>query len=266
MGITPTCLNNHHWDKTYSICTLVTDHAEYREMLDSFRKAGFDTANSEFLYIDNSQGNTADAYSGLNTFLNLAKGKYIILCHQDILLQFDTLKTLTNRLKEMDNTDPDWAILGNAGFNGFTERFYRISDPWANDIRYGTLPAKVKSLDENFLIVKNDANLALSHDLCGFHMYGSDLCTQASFLGYNAYVIDFHIYHKSRGNCDAAFYRAKQAFIEKYARLMHSLFIRTTCTIMIITPSRFLNRLLNRKVFYSLKKRIERIRSYCTKK
>lgn len=246
-------------NKLYSICTLVTNFDEYQEMIDSFKCAGFTDNETEFFYIDNSNGNSEDGYTGLNKFLNLATGKYIIICHQDVLLKFDTINILNQRIREMDNFDPHWAILGNAGFNGFTEKYYRISDPWGENTHIGELPAKVKSLDENFLLIKNEANLALSHDLKGFHMYGTDLCNIASFLGWNAYVIDFHLYHKSGGNCNESFVIAKQSFIDKYSNLIKTLYIRTTCTPMIITPNRLCNKLLNRKFFYSIRKRIENI-------
>lgn len=254
-----TNINNFMHSKHFSICTLVTNLTEYQEMISSFKSAGFNNDNSEFLYIDNSNGNSDDGYTGLNKFLNLATGKYIIICHQDILLKFDNMDILNQCINEMDNLDPNWAILGNAGFNDFTEKYYRISDPWGDNTHIGKLPAKVKSLDENFLLIKNEANLALSRDLHGFHMYGTDLCTIASCLGWNSYVINFHLYHKSGGNCNESFAIAKQSFIDKYSKLIKTLYIRTTCTPLIITSNRLCNRLLNRKIFYSIRKRIENI-------
>lgn len=241
----------------FSICTLVTNISEYQEMADSFKKAGFTEENSEFLYIDNSNGNAYDGYTGLNTFLNTAAGKYIIICHQDILLNFDTLDVLKQRIAEIDGIDPDWAILGNAGYGDFNTKLYRITDPWGENQKKGDLPAKAKSLDENFLLIKNEANLALSHNLKGFHLYATDLCSIASILGWNAYVIDFHLYHKSAGSCNESFFASKKAFIDKYSAIAKPFAIRTTCTMMIITGCGFLNRLLNKKFFYSIKKRLD---------
>ncbi len=243
----------------FTICTLVTHHDEYEAMIASFHTAGFSERNSDFLYIDNSQTNVDDGYTGLNRFLNEATGNYIIIAHQDILLSFDTIETLYARIEEMNQRDPHWGILGNAGFAGLSEKYYRISDPWRMDTTIGELPAKVKSLDENFLVIKKEANLALSHNLKGFHMYGADVCTIASLLGWNAYVIDFHLYHKSAGNCNESFSRSREAFMSKYTRTLSSLYLRTTCTTMIITNNRVVNWLLNRKIIYSLKKRIENI-------
>ncbi len=60
------------------------------------------------------------------------------------------------------------------------------------------LPIRVGSLDENFIVVKRQANLALSHDMSGFHLYGTDLCIIADILGRTSYVVDFHLCHKAR--------------------------------------------------------------------
>ena len=76
----------------YSICTLVTNPSEYDEMVESFFNAGFKPDFCEFLYCDNSQFNQLDAFVAYNVFLNSAKGKYIILCHQDILLKYDGIE------------------------------------------------------------------------------------------------------------------------------------------------------------------------------
>ena len=66
----------------YSICTLVNHHDEYGEMVDSFIKSGFTAGDCEYLYIDNSHGNQAEAFAGYNQFLDAAQGQYVILCHR----------------------------------------------------------------------------------------------------------------------------------------------------------------------------------------
>src|SRR6202012_1442735 len=99
----------------YSICTLVTRKGEYAEMLQTFLDKGFDTGTCEYLYIDNTAGCTFDAYQGLNHFLQQAKGKYIILCHQDILVYDDDRAHLDKVIAEIEANDPNWGILANAG-------------------------------------------------------------------------------------------------------------------------------------------------------
>jgi len=99
----------------YSVCTLVTKHDQYQEMLDSFRAGGFIPSNSEFIYVDNSQSNKYDGYSATNRFLLVARGEYIILCHQDIRLHADKVEVLDRKIEELNMLDPHWAALGNAG-------------------------------------------------------------------------------------------------------------------------------------------------------
>jgi hypothetical protein len=204
---------------TYSFCTLVTKPDEYRNMVELFVEKGFTEPDCEYLYIDNSQSNKHDAYSGYNRFLQQARGKYIILCHQDIEPIEDDRSRLDWLLTEVTQADPAWGLCGNAGANCSGDMVVRISDPWhANRNEGRPFPAPVMSLDENFILVRRDANLALSRDLKGYHWYGSDLCIVASVLGWSSYVIDFHLRHKSGGNKDTQFYKIRYAFRDKLAK------------------------------------------------
>jgi hypothetical protein len=231
----------------YSICTLVTNKEEYAEMVDSFIKAGFEELFCEYLYVDNSATNKYEAYLGINKFLSAAKGKYIIVCHQDILLNHDRIDKLEKCIDAINKQDPDWGILGNAGGVDFKKNVYKVGYKSGEIHTEGSLPAKVKSLDENFLLIKNEANLALSHDLTGYHLYGADLCLIARVIGYNAYVIDFLLTHKSLGNPDASFYKLKERFLEKYQRAFKGIFIKTTITRFFISGSPFKSFLYNTK-------------------
>src|SRR5690349_18849692 len=86
----------------FSICTLVTDHDEYAEMVRSFRAGGFDGPDCEYLYLDNSKGNAFDGFQGNNVFLRNAAGDFIILCHQDVVLLNDGRASLESRLAQLD--------------------------------------------------------------------------------------------------------------------------------------------------------------------
>jgi len=226
----------------FSICTLVTDRAEYGEMVASFRKGGFDGADCEYLYLDNSERNAFDAFGGYNLFLTVASGDYLILCHQDILLLEDGRAALERRLAELDALDPAWALCGNAGGTAAGGLAMRITDAHGADRATGPFPARAAALDENFIVARRDANLALSHDLSGFHLYGADLCIIADMLGRTAYVIDFHLHHKSAGSLDARFYTARRAAIAKYKRAFRTRWIRTTCTTFLVSGLPLLGR------------------------
>jgi len=228
----------------FSICTLVTDRDEYAEMVESFRERGFGGPDCEFLYLDNSKRNGFDAFAGYNLFLTRAAGDYLILCHQDILLLDQGRSALEKCLAELDSLDPAWALCGNAGGVAGGTLAIRISDPHGADVAIGTFPARAAAIDENFIVARRDANLALSHDLKGFHLYGADLCIVADVLGRTAYVIDFHLRHKSAGKTDAGFYAARRAAIAKYRRAFRTRWIRTTCTTFLVSGLPLLGRVL----------------------
>jgi hypothetical protein len=213
----------------YSICTLMTSPEQYREMVNSFRAAGFDGTDVEYLFLDNSNGNRFDAYAGLNLFLNMARGELIILVHQDVLLEFDRRDTLEARIEEVSELDPDWAVLGNAGGVSLGRLALHISDPHGEDRRLGRLPVRVSALDENFLVVRRSANLALSRALQGFHFYGAALCVTAATLGYSSWAIDFHLRHLSGGFAGEAFAANRRAMVASFRRAWRPRWITTTC-------------------------------------
>ena len=239
----------------FTIATLVSDDLQYDEMLHSFQANGF-TDDCEYLALDNRGGNSFEAYGGVRLVLERAKGRYVLVCHQDVRLLSEGRSELLERLGELDVIDPLWALAGNAGVgaNGVAKR---ISDPYGEDQRDGVFPAKVNSLDENFIVIRRGAMIAPSADLAGFHLYGTDLCLQASIRGHSAYVIDFHLRHLSAGAMGRDYYRCLEALEDKYARALQPRTIQTTCLAPVITASpwrRALTRLLR------LRKKLKKLR------
>jgi hypothetical protein len=216
----------------FTIGTLVTDHRAYCEMTASFEAGGFSSDCCEYLFIDNSGATKTSASDGLRLLLDEARGVYVVLCHQDVRLLADGRAMLERRLAELDDIDPNWALAGNAGGVRPGVLALRITDPHGCDRRVGGLPERVSSLDENFILVKRRARIGLSRDLTGFHLYGADLCLVADLLGYNAYVIDFHLEHLSAGKKDGAYRAAEAAFAAKWSRALRSRWIQTTCSLI----------------------------------
>lgn len=213
----------------FCVCTLVSRMDQYHNMLQSFIQAGFTQDKCEYLFINNTEKNTYDAYQAFNIFLQRARAKYVIICHQDVELRYDTIGVLRERIYELNRIDPKWALIGNAGTINLVYRSMQIThgDPPEHGMKGTCFPQKVMTLDENFILVKKQANLAVSSDLAGFHFYGTDVCLIASILGHNAYVVDFHLYHKSTGNMDEEFFSIKKMLHKKYQRALRGRYILT---------------------------------------
>ena len=212
----------------FSIATLVNDEAQYSAMVASFRAGGFTGPEVEFL----AARSAPSASLGLNALLARARGDIVILCHQDVRLLADQRDELEHRLAELSGRDPGWALAGNAGGVAPGQLAMSITDPHGRGRRMGTLPARVMSLDENFIVVRAEAGIRLSRDLDGFHLYGADICLVADVLGWSAWVIDFHIEHLSPGKKDASFALAERRFRAKWSRALRPRWMQTTCTLL----------------------------------
>ena len=219
----------------FSIATLVTKPAQYAEMVASFRAGGFDGGDTEYLYVDNSRGNVLDGYSGLSALIRAARGRFIILVHQDVLLLSDGRAELLARLEELDRLDEAWAVAGNAGGVGPGRLAIRISDPHGDNQSRGAFPVRVQSLDENFIVLRRSALVSPSRGLTGFHLYGTDLCLQAQLKGMSAYVIDFHLRHLGAGTIDAAFREGRVALERAYHQRLKGALVQTTCDLVVVT-------------------------------
>jgi hypothetical protein len=230
----------------FTIGTLVTNMEEYREMVDSFKACGFDEG-TEYLYIDNTGIVQTDAFTGLNQLLSEAKGHFVILCHQDVVCK-DSKAKLLQCIADIEKKDLLWAVLGNAG--GIAVKHYsKYFINGKDELEHITpVPARVQTLDENFLLIRKAANIGFSVDLSGFHFYGADLCLQAAFKGLHCYTIPFLVKHKSFGNQDHRFEAARLRFIQKYSRLLKSKAIQTTCARFVISGQRWQKHLGNTRL------------------
>lgn len=217
------------YEIAFSFCSLVTKPHQYSEMLSSFNAVGFDATNSEFLYIDNTKGNSESAFAGLNRLARFARGEYLVFCHQDVVAM-DGPDVLRAALADLSARDPLWAVAANAGCAG-KQRHYYLNEP--NNIGLGPQrrPAmQVTTIDENLIILKREAQLGFSVDLNGFHLYGTDLVTQAATRGRSTYIIDFRVEHTSSGTVNEDFYSACLDFEEKYSKAFEARPVTTTCT------------------------------------
>jgi hypothetical protein len=252
-------INKEHneFSKQFSVCCIVNNSDEYAEMQKTFIENGFDD-DCEYLIADNTKENVFDAYEAINLFIKKASGKYIIIVHQDVRA-IDNKSRLLDCLHELERTDKNWAVCGNAGGIHYHESILYISHANQDDITQKKLPQKVKTLDENFLVIKKDAQLSASVDISGFHLYGTDICLLAQIKGYSCYVIPFLVKHLSEGNIkDLRSF--EKSFITKYGQKLHLGFIQTTCTRFYLSNSSEKNIFFNNKVMFFFVKRYFSIR------
>ena len=147
--------------------------------------------------------------------------------------------------------DKNWGLAGNAGGVELDSLSIRITDRYGENKSVGVFPKRVISLDENFIVVRKRARLGFSNDLSGFHFYGTDICLHADIMGYNAYVINFHLHHLGMGRMGVEFFEAKRAFEEKWNRALRLRLLQTTCAQIIVG---FLCQLDGRVILFRLRR------------
>ena len=99
---------------------------------------------------------------------------------------------------------------------------------------FSNIPPVVK----NLLIINKATSVTISSDISGFHLYGTDLCIIADFLGYNCYVIPFMVKHLSLGNLKELSKHVDR-FIDLYGKKIRSRYVETTCTKFYLSNSPF---------------------------
>lgn len=252
--------------KLFYICTIANNLAMYEAMKSSFIKAGFDEDRCRYSLFDNSRVNIYEPYSTFNTIHQNPVEPYIIFCHQDVLLnQGHGFGQLVKVLEELDQLDPDWAVVGNAGSNNNYDIVRRITDPNCAQQWVDRFPERVHSLDENFLLVKSSAKIACSPELKGFHFYATDLCLNAMLKGYSCYVIDFHLTHLSAGDQNQHFRNSQAMFRRRWNCEFKFCYVQTPCTIMFLSKYRMLRQIFDHNIltycnnFYRSIRAVERV-------
>lgn len=205
----------------------------------SFAAAGFDDATCRFSVFDNREANTHEAYRAFNQAMEETQEPYVIFCHQDILLDRGCgCAELRDIIQDLERTDPDWAVLGNAGVTKDHQVVLRVHDPFSIDWDPDHRPVKVCSLDENFLVIKTASGLRCSENLHGFHLYATDLCLQAAQAKRTCYVVGFYLTHLSTGRLDDSFFAARAALQAQWNRRFRFRYVGTVCTTLFLSRSK----------------------------
>jgi hypothetical protein len=218
------------WPHTFTVCVIVNNWKTYRKSREYFSRAGFSDANSEFVTVDNTAGNSTDAFKAIRMFLQTAHGRYVVVAHQDAY-PLQPCQILSDRLNLLEQQDPMWGVAGNAGVT---------RESWPRQIGSLQMPSaslsmsepfkRVLVLDENVLIIRNGSGVTVSADLEGYHFYGLDACLVAARLGFNSYVLDYLWRHDSEGTIGSDFLSSKHKLQAKLRAYCSSESLPTACT------------------------------------
>ena len=184
--------------------------------------------------------NCPSAADGLNIGIARAETEWVVCVHQDVWLPAGWDQCIAEQLDEAERR---FGPIGVAGVYGVGEVITLCdqSQPlaaerigWVVDrgrmLSDGTeLPAQVATLDELLLIVRRDAGLRFDPVL-GFHLYGADICLQASEAGLAVVALAAQCHHNSRSvGLPEAFFASARVFARKWR---HRLPVATPCAII----------------------------------
>jgi GT2 family glycosyltransferase len=223
------------------IWTFVNDDESYIEMRRSFVESGFTPDRATFIRLE-SQGRPGDPepYSTISNLVATCTAPYFILCHQDVRLdQGHGFEQFARVITELDEYDPFWVVAGNAGGCAHLRMIRCITDPHGASIP-DSLPTRVESLDENFLVFKTGTGIHCSAELRGFHLYAADFCLNALMLARSPYVIDFRLRHLSGGKKPPTYFADRDRFVALWSRHFNGRFLRSSTDVHFFSRSRFL--------------------------
>lgn len=178
------------------------------------------------------QVNYASAARAYNDAVTRSTNDLIVFAHQDVFFLNSWTSQLERALEILNETDPNWGVLGCFGktINGedrgyiYSNGMGILGEPFRN-------PIPVQTLDEIVLILRKSSGLQFDERLPHFHLYGADICLAASKKGLRSYAISAPCVHNTHRNLVLA-----KEFYECYRHLKRTwrdfLPIHTTCILV----------------------------------
>jgi hypothetical protein len=159
----------------------------------------------------------------------------LVFAHHDVYLPRGWEKLLAGRIAELEQHDPNWALYSPFGV-GLDHS--HIGPVWSSSIglivgRVPTKPAEVQSFDEMVIILRRSSGLRFDETLPGWHMYGTDIVTQARAAGLHAYAGALPTIHNDRYHD-----HLREDYKECYQAMRHKWFERLPLRTPIIKISK----------------------------
>jgi len=115
-----------------------------------------------------------------NEALEKAPTDLVVFVHQDVFLPEGWLTALGESLKALEQSDPNWGVLGGWGVtNAGTQAGFLYSVGLGILGKPFTSPVAIDTLDEYFLVLRKSSGLRFDSTLPHFHLYGTDICMAA---------------------------------------------------------------------------------------
>jgi hypothetical protein len=160
------------------------------------------------------------------------QAEYLVCLHQDVFLPDAWEDQVLASLRQLAGRP--WGVLGVAGIRLMGRQRVLVGHILDQGRPFGSsenLPAIVDTLDELLLIVRNDGKLLFDEEIPATHLYGADICLQASSQGMGCYAINAYCHHNSiNSNPDTPEFRLAAKYMqEKWKKRLP---ILTTCTLL----------------------------------
>lgn len=157
----------------------------------------------------------------------------ILVClHQDVFLpdcwEDQAIASLA-KLKTIK-----WGVLGVAGMRSMERRSVLVGHLLDQGTEIGSpenLPIQVDTLDELLLVIRNDGKLLFDERIPTTHLYGADICLEASRQGMGCFAISAYCHHNANVyNRDTPEFRRAVKYMQK--KWKRRLPFVTTCTVV----------------------------------
>lgn len=149
------------------------------------------------LHLERDATSAAQAY---NRAIDATTAEVLVFAHHDVYLPLGWQDLLRRRLREVEAADPNWALFSPFGVGLDASH---IGPVWSSSIglivgRVPVTPTRVQSFDEMVIVMRRSAGLRFDEALSGWHMYGTDIVTQARARGLHAYAGALPTIHNDR--------------------------------------------------------------------
>lgn len=142
-------------------------------------------------------GSAAHAY---NRALDATSQDIVVFAHQDVFLPRGWEKLLARRIAEVAAIDPDWALIGAFGVGADGPHYGPV---WSSSLgmivgRVPLSPIPALSYDELLIVLRRRSGLRFDTSLPGWHLYGTDIVTEARRQGLGAWITALPCIHNDR--------------------------------------------------------------------